>query len=168
MPEFSSVETLGKHHDLSHFDCGRHESLNAWLRKYALQNQANDSARTYVVHCANVVVGYYTISAGSVSKAGATARAAQGLANHPVPISLIGRLAIDKTVQGQGLGKALLKDALLRVERAADILGIRAVLVHAIDQEARAFYERFDFESCPGDELHLMLLMKDLRKLLLT
>ena len=166
MQEFSSVETLGKHHDLSLFDCGRHESLNAWLKKYAWQNQANDSARTYVVHRANVVVGYYTISAGSVSKAGATARAAQGLANHPVPISLIGRLAIDKTEQGKGLGKALLKDALLRMEHAADILGIRAVLVHAIDQEARAFYERFDFESCPGDELHLMLLMKDLRKLL--
>jgi GNAT superfamily N-acetyltransferase len=164
MAEISTVEPLGKTHDLSHFDCGKHESLNLWLKKYAWHNQANDSARTYVIHRANVVIGYYTISAGSVSKAAATGRAAQGLANHPVPISLIGRLAIDKTEQGSGLGKALLKDALLRIEQAADILGIRAVLVHAIDQEARAFYQKFDFESCPGDELHLMLLMKDLRK----
>lgn len=164
MTEISPVEALEKAHNLTQFDCGRHESLNVWLRKYALQNQANDSARTYVVHRSQIVVGYYTITAGSVSKAEATSRAALGLANHPVPISLIGRLAVDKRDQGRGLGRALLKDALLRIERAADILGIRAVLVHAIDREARAFYEQFDFESCPGDELHLMLLMKDLRK----
>lgn len=164
MAELSAVELLSKAHDLTHFDCGKHESLNLWLRKYALLNQANNSARIYVVHRTNKVVGYYAISAGSVSKENATARATQGLANHPVPISLLGRLAIDKTEQGLGLGKALLKDALLRIERAADILGIRAVFVHAIDAEARAFYERFDFELCLDDDLHLMLLIKDLRK----
>jgi len=79
---------------------------------------------------------------------------------------LLGRLAVHREEQGSGLGRALLKDALIRVERAADILGIRAVLVHAIDREARGFYERFDFETCPDDELHLMLLMKDLRRAL--
>ena len=164
MTELSQVEILTKLHDLSQFNCGTHESLNLWLKKYAFQNQANESARTYVVHRANIVVGYYSISAGSISREGATPRAAQGLANHPIPIILLGRLAVDETVQGTGLGKALLKDALIRMERAADILGIRAVLVHAIDDSARAFYERFDFESCPDDPLHLMLLMKDLRK----
>lgn len=140
--------------------------MNMWLQKYALQNQANDSARTYVVHRAKIVVGYYTISAGSVARERATARSAHGLANHPVPVSLLARLAVDRREQGRGLGSALLKDALLRIERAGDVLGIRAVLVHAIDEQARMFYERFDFEGCPGDALHLMLLMKDLRRLL--
>lgn len=164
MAALSHVEVLNKLHDLSQFDCGAHESLNLWLKKYALQNQASESARTYVVHRDQIVVGYYSISAGSIAKTSATPRAAQGLANHPIPISLLGRLAVHKLEQGTGLGKALLKDALIRMDRAADILGIRAVLVHAIDQQARAFYEKFDFEPCPDDELHLMLLMKDLRK----
>ena len=164
MEELSQVELLTKVHDVGRFDCARHESLNLWLRKYALQNQANDSARTYVVHRANLVIGYYAISAGSVARDAASPRAAQGLANHPIPVSLLARLAVDRTEQGGGLGRALLKDALLRIERAADVLGIRAVLVHAIDREARTFYERFDFEPCLDDELHLMLLLKDLRK----
>ena len=166
MAELSRVEPLSRTHDLTCFDCGAHESLNLWLKKYALQNQANDSARTYVVHRANVVVGYYSISAGSIARESASPRSAQGLARHPVPIALLGRLAVHREEHGRGLGTALLKDALFRVERAADILGIRALLVHAIDREARAFYERFDFEPCPDDELHLMLLMKDLRRAL--
>ena len=165
MAALSEVELLSKVHDVSRFDCRRHASLNLWLTKYALQNQSNDSARTCVVHRARAVVGYYSIAAGSVGRERLTTRAAQGLANHPIPIALLARLAVDKTEQGNGLGRALLKDALLRIERAADVLGIRAVLVHAMDAEARAFYERFEFEPCPGDELHLMLLMKDLRKM---
>ena len=164
MHELSQVEALNKLHDLSRFDCGVHESLNLWLKKFALQNQASDSALTYVVHRNRVAVGYYSISAGSTSKAEATPRAAQGLANHPIPVSLLGRLAVDKQEQGRGLGRALLKDALVRMEQAADILGIRAVLVHAIDEPARKFYERFEFEPCQDDPLHMMLLMKDLRK----
>lgn len=163
MPELSSVEALSKAHRVEQFDCGTHESLNLWLKRYALQNQSGDSSRTYVVHRANQVVGYYAISAGSIFREDAPNRAAKAQPN-PIPISLLGRLAVDKREHGIGLGKALLKDALLRIERAADILGIRAVLVHAIDLQARAFYERFDFEPCPNDDLHLMLLMKDLRK----
>lgn len=166
MPSLSQVEPLSKFHDLSRFDCGEHESLDLWLGKYALQNQANDSARTYVVHRDNRVVGYYAISVGSISKEHATGRAAHGLANHPIPIALLARLAVHKEEQGNGIGTALLKDALLRMDQAADILGIRAVLVHAIDPSARKFYERFDFDPCPEDELHLMLLMKDIRRLL--
>lgn len=166
MAALSEVEPLSKVHDVSRFDCGRHESLNLWLQRYALQNQSNDSARTYVTHRAKVVAGYYTISAGSVARERATARSAHGLANHPVPVSLLARLAVDKNEQGNGLGSALLKDALIRIERAGDVLGIRAVLVHAIDEQAREFYERFGFEPCPGDTLHLMLLMKDLRRML--
>lgn len=166
MAPLSQVEALSRSHDVSGFDCGAHESLNLWLRKYALQNQASDTARTYVVHRANIVVGYYSISAGSIARESATPRSAQGLARHPVPIALLGRMAVHREEQGIGLGSALLKDALIRIEHAADILGIRAVLVHAIDREAKAFYERFDFEPCLDDELHLMLLMKDLRRAL--
>lgn len=166
MAELSQVEVLNKTHDLSQFDCGTHESLNLWLKKYALKSQATDSSRAYVVHRKNAVVGYYAISAGSIAKETATARVAQGLANHSIAISLLGRLAVHKEEQGSGLGSALLKEALLRTEQAADILGIRAVLVHAIDHQARAFYKKFDFDPCPDDELHLRLLMKDLRKML--
>nr|WP_246301715.1 GNAT family N-acetyltransferase [Granulicella arctica] len=162
----SEVEPLTKSHSVEGFDCGLHESLNLWLKRHALQNQSNDSSRTYVVHRANSVVGYYAISAGSIAKVDASTRAAQGQSNHPIPISLIGRLAVHRQEQGNGLGSALLKDALLRMERAAEILGIRAVLVHAIDQQAGHFYERFNFERCPGDDLHRMLPMKDLRKLM--
>lgn len=163
MPELSGVEVLSKAHHVEQFDCERHESLNLWLTRYALQSQSSDSSRTYVVHRANRVVGYYAISAGSISREEVPHRVAKAQPN-PIPVSLLGRLAVDKHEQGIGLGKALLKDALLRIERAADILGIRAVLVHAIDAQAKAFYEKFDFEPCPGNDLHLLLLMKDLRK----
>jgi len=164
----SAVELLTDKHSVDDFDCGTHPSLNLWLQRHALQSQSSDSARTYVVHRSGRVAGYYAISAGSIAKAEATPRAAQGQPNHPVPIALLGRLAVDHGEQGIGLGSALLKDALLRIERAADILAVRAVLVHAIDPAATAFYRRFDFELCPSDELHLMLLMKDLRKNLRT
>ncbi len=164
MSDLSGVELLTSAHDTGHFDCGTHRSLNVWLRKYALQSQSGDSARTYVVHRDGLVVGYYAIAAGSVGRDAATQRAGRGQPNQPIPVALLGRLAVDRQEQGKGLGAALLKDALLRIEAAADVLGIRAILVHAIDRQARAFYERYDFERCPSDDLHLMLLMKDLRK----
>jgi GNAT superfamily N-acetyltransferase len=162
----SKVEAIAESHDLSHFDCGGHESLNDWLKRFALANQKNEPARTYVVHRNRAVVGYYSVSTGSVSVDDAPARIAKGLARHPVPVILLARLAVDKHEQGTGLGKALLKDALARVAQAADIVGARAVLVHAIDEPARKFYEHFDFEPSPIHELQLMLLMKDLRKAL--
>jgi len=155
-------EKLAKRHDLSQFDCGR-ESLNEWLRKFALMNQAANSAQTYVIHRAGVVVGYYSLTAGSVRKTDVTARVAKGLAGHPIGVIILARLAVDKREQGAGLGKALLKDALLRICAAADIIGARAVLVHALDEDARRFYEKFDFEPSPVDPLQLLLLMKDLK-----
>jgi GNAT superfamily N-acetyltransferase len=167
MPEprapLSSVEPVSEAHHVSQFDCGIHESLNQWLKRFALTNQKNESARTYVVHRGGRVVGYYSISAGSVSVEETPDRIAKGLARHPIPVILLARLAVDKSEQGIGLGKALLKDALIRIARAADIVGARAVLVHAIDEPARKFYEHFGFEPSPVHELQLMLLMKDLR-----
>lgn len=165
-PPLSKVEPISESHDVSRFDCGGHESLNDWLKRFALTNERNESARTYVVHRNGLVVGYYSISAGSVSVEEVPARISKGLARHPVPVILLARLAVDKDERGTGLGKALLKDALRRIAQAADIVGARAVLVHAIDEQARKFYEHFDFEPSPVHDLQLMLLMKDLRKAL--
>ncbi|MBI1831740.1 MAG: GNAT family N-acetyltransferase [Planctomycetes bacterium] len=153
---------LEKSHDVSGFDCGA-PSLNDFLHKYAWQNQQNRSARTYVVLRGNRVVAYYLLAAGSVRRDEATARVAKGLANHPVPIFLLARLAVDQGEKRKGVGAALLKDALLRSLQAADIVGCRAVLVHAKDQAAQAFYRKFGFESSPVDEFHLFLLMKDIK-----
>jgi GNAT superfamily N-acetyltransferase len=157
------VEPLARTHDVEPFDCGEHASLSNWLKRFAWTNQQNETSRTYVVHRANRVVAYYSIATGSTSREDAPARVAKGLANHPVPVIVLTRLAVDTTEQGSGLGKAMLRDALARIAIAADIVGARAVLVHAIDARAAAFYRRFDFVSCPGNDLHLMLLMKDLR-----
>ena len=112
------------------------------------------------------MVGYYSISAGSVFVEEAPTRISKGLARHPIPVILLARLAVDKDEKGAGLGKALLKDALVRIAQAADIVGARAVLVHAIDEQARKFYLHFGLEPSPIHELQLMLLMKDLRKAL--
>lgn len=159
----SPVEPLARAHDLSHFDCGTHASLNDWLRRFAWVSQQSETSRTYVVHRAGRVVAYYSIATGSCRREDVPARIAKGLANHPVPIILLTRLAVDRSEQGIGLGKAILKDALLRIAAAADIVGARAALVHAIDAEAAQFYRRFGFEPSPANDLHLMLLMKDLR-----
>jgi len=164
IPQLSAVEALNETHDLSRFDCGRHASLNEWLRRYALLNQKSDAARTYVVHRNRIVAGYYSLAAGSVVKEEAPERIAKGLARHPIPVVLLARLAVDQSEQGRGLGKALLKDALLRTLRAAETIAVRAILVHAIDSSAADFYRHFGFEASPIDELHLMLLMKDLRR----
>jgi GNAT superfamily N-acetyltransferase len=165
-PPLSKVESISESHDLSRFDCGGHASLDEWLKRFALVNQKNESARTYVVHRSGSVVGYYSISAGSIAVAETPARIAKGLARHPIPVILLARLAVDKREKGAGLGRALLKDALVRIAQAADIIGARAVLVHAIDEQARKFFEHFNFEASPIHELQLMLLMKDLRKAL--
>jgi GNAT superfamily N-acetyltransferase len=165
-PGFSTVEKLAANHDFDRFDCGK-EPLNHFLQRHALINQAANAARTYVA-CGdgNVVVGYYSLAVGAVEHASAPGRVTRGLARHPVPVMLLARLAVDETVQGSGLGKALLKDALLRTAQAAEIAGIRALLVHAKDDEAKAWYERFDFKPGPTDPYHLFLLMKDIKALL--
>ena len=109
------------------------------------------------------MVAYYSLTAGSVRKEESTARVAMGLASHPIGVILLARLAVDRVEQGKGLGKALLIDALTRSLEAADAIGARAILVHAIDEEAAAFYTRFGFEPSPVSPNQLMLLMKDLR-----
>ena len=155
-------EKLATAHDLESFSCGV-ESLDQWLKRFARTNQQSDLTSTYVVHRKNRVVGYYSLTAGSVNREDATARVAKGAPNHPIGVVLLARLAVDEAEKGAGLGRALLKDALLRSASAADIIAVRAVLVHALNEDARRFYLRFDFEPSPVHPLHLMLLMKDIR-----
>lgn len=159
------IEKLGAKHDLSQFDCGN-PTLNTWLRRYAWTNQQADSAKTYVALADDRVVGYYALTTGSVHKHESPQRIAKGLANHPIGIVLLARLAVGSQQQGKGLGKALLFDALSRIEEAAEIVAVRAVMVHAIDEAARRFYEHFEFEPSPVDRFQLLLLLKDIRKAL--
>jgi len=147
------------------FDCGQ-PSLNQFLQRYALVNQKANSAQTYVCCLNGEVVGFYSLAVGSVDPEDAPARVMKGLARHPVPVMILARLAVDKDHQGKGLGKALLKDALLRTAQAADIAGIRCLLVHAKDEAARQWYESWEFEPSPTDPYHLFLMLKDLRALL--
>jgi GNAT superfamily N-acetyltransferase len=152
-------------HDLSAFDCGD-QRLNDYLRKYALVNHQNRSARTYVAMRGERVVGFYTLAAGSVGREETPRRVAEGLGRYPVPVILLARLAVDTSEQGRGLGGGLLKDAILRAAQAADIIGVRALLTHAKDAAARGFYMHFGFEPSPVDDLHMYLLMKDVVKTL--
>ncbi len=164
MPEspLNAPEPLTREHDCLAFDCGS-EPLNEYLRRFAWINQQAGAARTYVASRGRRVVGYYTLSFGSVEHERAAERVRKGLARHPIPVMLLARLAVDRTEQGSGIGRGLLKDALARTLQAADIAGLRAIIVHAKDASAREFYERFGFERSPLDEFHLMLLLKDLR-----
>ena len=146
------------------FDCGQ-DDLNRFLKRFALANQAANAAQTYVTCRARRVVGYYSLAVGSVQREDSPVRAVKGMARHPVPVMILARLAVDRFAQRSGIGQALLKDALLRTAQAADIAGIRALVVHAKNEDARRWYERFDFEPSPTDPLHLFLLLKDLRKL---
>ena len=156
---------IEKRHDCGTFDCGQ-EALNAYLHRYALQNHRSGAARTYIAARGRRVVGFYTLAYGSVSHEQAPHRVRAGLARHPIPVLVLARLGVDLGEQGKGLGKGLLKDALLRALQAADIAGLGAVVVHAKNQSAGAFYLKYGFEPSPIDDLHLMLLMKDLRQTL--
>ncbi len=165
MTEARSIEKLRRDHAIDSFDCGNTE-LNAWLKKHASQNQSANAAHTYVGLSDGAVVGYYSLAVGQVDYADAPERLKKGLARHPVPVMLLARLAVHKDWQKMGVGRGLLKDAVLRTMRAADIAGIRALAVHAKDDEARRYYEQFDFAPSPTDSLHLFVLLKDVRRLI--
>jgi GNAT superfamily N-acetyltransferase len=161
------IEKLRANHELAQFDCGK-EELNRFLTRFALTNQQAQNAQTYVACRAGqaAVVGYYSLAFGSVAHEQTPERIKKGLARHPIPVMILSRLAIDQGAQCQGLGQGLLKDALERTMRAADIGGLRAVLVHAKDDAARAFYQHFNFEPSPTDPYHLFVLTKDLKRII--
>ena len=159
------VEKLRPDHNIEGFDCGR-EELNRYLLRYAWTNQQAGAAQTYVGLVGDTVVGYHTLTVGEVKREEAPERLIKGLARHPVPIMLLARLAIDRRWQGRGIGKALLRDAMQRTLHAADIAGIRAFAVHAKDEAARNFYQKYDFRSSPADPMHLFVLIKDVKRII--
>jgi GNAT superfamily N-acetyltransferase len=144
------------------FDCGQ-PALNQFLQRHALVNQKANSAQTYVCCHGGAVVGFYSLAVGGVDPASAPPRVVKGLARHPVPVMMLARLAVHAAHQRKGLGRALLKDALLRAAQAADIAGMRCLLVHAKDDAARQWYQSWEFEPSPTDPYHLFLLLKDLK-----
>ncbi len=158
------IEKLRRDHVLTGFDCGK-EALNRSLARHALQSQQAGATTTYLAPRRDLVVGFYSLALGQIEYADAPDRVVKGLARHPVPVMLLARMAVDSSFQGMKLGAGLLKDAMLSTLQASDIAGIRAFVVHAKDDEARAFYERFDFTPSPTDAYHLFLLMKDVRGL---
>ena len=162
---YEPVRKLSSADSAEAFDCGQ-PALNQFLQRYALVNQKANSAQTWVCCLRGEVVGFYSLAVGSVDPEDAPARVMKGLARHPVPVMILARIAVDRDHQGKGLGKALLRDALLRTAQAADIAGIRCLLVHAKDEAARQWYESWEFEPSPTDPYHLFLLLKDLKALL--
>lgn len=165
--DYRNLEPLGADHELDAFDCGE-LALDDWLERHARSSHAGGSARVYVVTSTvhpRRVVGYYAVAAAQVEPAEATARLAKGQPAHrSVPVVLLARLAVDRAHQRRRLGSSLLRDAMLRVLQAADAIGVRALVVHAKHDRARAFYEQYGFEPSPTDPMHLILLIKDLRR----
>lgn len=164
MAEALRIEKLRRDHAVDGFDCGR-EELNRFLIRFALPNQQASASQTYLGLAGEEVIGFYTLAVGQVSYEGAPERLTKGLARHPVPIMLLARLAVSTAWQGRGVGAGLLKDAMRRTLQAADIAGIRAFAVHAKDEAARGYYERFGFIPSPTDLFHLFVLVKDLRRI---
>jgi GNAT superfamily N-acetyltransferase len=154
-------ERLTTAHAIQDFDSGS-PPLDDWLRRRALRNEAEGASRTYVLCRGEQVVAYYCLATGAILQAEAPGRVRRNMPN-PIPVVVLGRLAVDRRFQGRGLGKALLRDATLRTLQAADIAGIRALLVHAKDERGQAFYARSGFLPSPLDPFTLMLPLKDAR-----
>ncbi len=159
-------EPISEAHDLSAFDSGE-PSLDDWLRRRALRNERSGGSRTYVVcvEPGEQVVAYYCLAAGAVAHAGAPGRVRRNMPD-PLPVMVIGRLAVDRAFQGRGLGRGILRDAILRTIQASSIAGIRAILIHAVSDEARQFYERCGFRASPVDPMTLMITVAEAKRTL--
>jgi GNAT superfamily N-acetyltransferase len=155
-------EKLSPEHDVSQFHCGE-ATLDDWLRRRALQNEESGASRTYVIRIEDRVVGYYALAVGAVAHDEAPGRIRRNMPD-PIPVMVMGRLAVDATAQGQALGPALLRDAVLRTLQAAEIAGIHAILVHAISERAKRFYEKWGFIVSPVEPMTLMITMAEARK----
>jgi len=157
-------EPLTKQHNLEPFDCGK-PALSNWLKKHAIQSQESQHTRTMVIsEDDKVVIGYYSYNVISVEHEESPDRVKKGLARHPIPVFLIARLALDTKHQGKGLGTRLMLNALKGAAAITKDVPIRAVIVDAIDDEAKEFYSGFDFVPFPADRLRMWLLMKDLMR----
>lgn len=159
------IEKLDRRHAVEAFDCGE-EALNRFLVRFALPNQMANASQTYLgLANEDDIAGFYTLVVGEVSYKGASERLTKGLARHPVPIMLLARVGVSQQWQGKRIGAGLLGDSVLRTLQVAEIAGVRALVVHAKNDAARSFYERFDFQPSPTDPLHLFALIKDLKNL---
>lgn len=152
---------LAEHHDLSQFACGVGE-LDAWLNRRARANQASGATRCFVVCEVERVIAYYALASGAIRTAEANGRLRRNMPD-PIPMAVLARLAIDVAWQGRGLGRALARDAIQRVLAAAEIIGVRGVLVHAISEDAKAFYLALGFTPSPVDAMTLMASLRDLQ-----
>lgn len=165
MPRFGDPEKLSSGHSLSGFQCGE-ASLDIWLERHARAAAAAGSAQTFVVldqAQGGRVVGYYALAVASITHSDATPRAAKGMPRHAVPALLLARLAVDQSVQRMGIGAFQLRDAMMRAINVSDEAGVRLMLVHAVNDQARQFYERFGFERSPTDPMNLQMIIKDIR-----
>jgi len=162
--ELSPPEPLADHHELRDFDSGE-PSLDDWLKRRARANQVSGASRTYVVSHDKRVIAYYVLASGAVTVATAAGRFRRNMPD-PIPVAVLARLAVDRTWQGEGIGRALLRDAARRVTNAADAIGIRGIVVHAISDEAKRFYLALGFDSSPGEPMTLMVTLRDIRAVL--
>jgi len=156
----SAPVPLADHHELAGFNSGVAE-LDDWLLKRARSNQASGASRTFVLCEGNRVVGYYALASGAVTQAEAPGKIRRNMPD-PIPFAVLGRLAIDTAHQGKGVGRAMVRDAGFRLMQAAEVLGIRGLLVHAISEEAKAFYLALGFTPSPLDPMMLMVTLRDL------
>ena len=162
--KLSQPEPLVEHHDFGDFRSGG-ASLDDWLKRRARANQASGASRTYVVCEGKVVVGYYALASGVVTVEAAPGRFRRNMPN-PIPVAVLARLAVDHKWQGRGIGRALFRDGARRVAHAADAIGIRGIVVHAISEEAKKFYVTLGFDPSPREPMTLMVTLSDIRSAL--
>ena len=164
MGEIASLrppELLREHHDLIGFSSGD-DVLDDWLRRRAKANQVSGASRTYVVCQDNLVIGYYALASGTIAVANAPGRFRRNMPD-PIPVAILARLAVDRRWQGKGIGRALFRDAALRVAHAASVIGIRGIVVHAISENAKNFYLALGFDPSPREPMTLMVTLADIR-----
>jgi GNAT superfamily N-acetyltransferase len=157
-------EPLEDNHHLESFCCGE-DALDDWLRKRARANQASGASRTYVVCQGDLVIGYYALASGAITVESAPGRFRRNMPD-PIPVAVLARLAVDRNWQAKGIGRALFRDAALRVAHAADVIGIRGIVVHAISEEAKNFYIALGFDASAREPMTLMVTLTDVRAVL--
>ena len=157
----SAPAPLATEHDVSTFSCG-HVSFDDWLKRRALSNQKANASRTYVVTDGARVIAYYALASGALASAAATGKLRRNMPD-PIPMAILGRLAIDEAFQGQGLGRALFRDAAFRILAAADVIRIRGMLVQAISDEAAAFYRALGLDATHADPRTLTITLAELQ-----
>jgi len=152
-------ERLNSLHQIETFDSGNSQ-LDEWLKRRALKNESEGASRTFVLCDRQAVIAYYCLATGAVAQTSATGKVRRNMPD-PIPVMVIGRLACDRNWQGRGIGRALLRDAILRTLQAAEIAGIRAILVHAISEDAKLFYQKCGFTVSPIDPMTLLVKVSD-------